>query len=200
MSSLILPKQRIWTPDYGDWPARSYPPGVRPGRQPCPCCCGNKCDGCLAGTVVDQLQVTIAGVIDTGYGTCNLAVNTTAVLDFQQAYTYYPPNGPTQTACVWYLDDYAGVTDHYWWAFVYGFGAVWVLEVWLIEDIDFGDWPPFMPGPTPGDIRGAVYVLDLGVDQPDCSAWTNENVPYIQSGGFWCDWSASTCAVTSVVP
>lgn len=140
-----------------------------------PCCCGyepSDCNHC-SGSQPTDLQVVIAGMVD---GTCSdcTALNATYVLVNQGI----QPDG---CPC-WHLDlDATTCTAHAIRACMQSPVAIGpqLLVTFL------GDWP-------------SLYLASFA-SAPDCSAWSDLEVP-VQTGGWdgVCDDTSSTCTVTAL--
>lgn len=147
-----------------------------------PCCCPTTCPGCLSGTIPDEMQVVIAGVTDDS-GFC-VDPDGTLVLEFKPEWDGLAA-GFIQGACVWFLDDSGGPSTRRWWLFVapsYGM-AVWASEY---------------PQDYPPSVVRVKYGVNLGASKPDCTTFNNQDVPFIWEDDFHCDWTNSTCTVTSL--
>ncbi|MEQ8789450.1 MAG: hypothetical protein RIC55_24360 [Pirellulaceae bacterium] len=147
--------------------------GMGIGVQPC-CCGGSLCVFCLDGTTPNELEVTIAGLVDRDCGNC-AALNDTYILEYL---------GEVPAGCCWqFAFDETCNFD--------------VIVACLSEPIALGyqlEVSFGRQGPTSDVI---TFLKSLGSEKPNCG-WNELDVPVTAQIQTQCDDDSATCTVSAV--
>lgn len=161
-------------------PLLNFSPGY-----PCsPCCEGIKCPCACTDAWVD-IEVTFAGVADGLCSDCDPSFNDTFILTRTlndclatgRCYWRYVESGTCDDPCFYANVHYYDVDGHYY---------------FNVRVDDHGSCGTLLN-------PDGYWFADLGLSKPDCTNWTDLNIPYVSSSGSECDWSSATCSVSSVV-